>query len=503
MPVSENMRNAEHRAGSERGAALVIAIFSLMLISVVATSLILSAGTQTAIKANYKSATRAFYDAKAGLEEARGRLWANNPDSAAVLNCVFPGGQPMAPQQECYIINPASGETVDPFNQATTNPYADLEYKQEWGSPPVPGTPPIPSKSPKGAIAGPLFKWVRITATTEKSISPTFDSDADGVADITPLFVSGQNVVDSGKVGGTIPPGGAQLLTITSLAVTPLGSRRMVQYTVAPAALGAGFANFPSALTLDGNGVRFTGPSSSAGQPASTFKINGNDSSAPSGTTAGVAAIGYTNPNDASNVSSSAVPASNYLSPVGVLNVSSVTAPSIPSIPSVLQTPGGLDSLVQSITRGADLVLSPPSGTSADQTSLTAMSAANPMVVVVNGDFHLSHAGGSSFTGYGLLVVTGTLYYDPDASWNGIILVIGKGVFDGSQHGNGGQINGTVFVANTRDNSGNLLSNLGPASFKQTGGGNGIQYSRQLIASTEALMTYQVLSFREIQQTTP
>jgi hypothetical protein len=95
------------------------------------------------------------------------------------------------------------------------------------------------------------------------------------------------------------------------------------------------------------------------------------------------------------------------------------------------------------------------------------------------------------------------LYYDADASWNGIILVIGKGVFDGSQHGNGGQINGTVFVANTRDNSGNLLSNLGPASFKQTGGGNGIQYSRQLIASTEALMTYQVLSFREIQQTTP
>src|SRR6266478_8064060 len=96
MPVSENMRNAEHRAGSQQGAALVIAIFSLMLISVVATSLILSAGTQTAIKANYKSATRAFYDAKAGLEEARGRLWWPSPDSAAVLNCVFPGGVPMA-----------------------------------------------------------------------------------------------------------------------------------------------------------------------------------------------------------------------------------------------------------------------------------------------------------------------------------------------------------------------------------------------------------------------
>src|SRR3979490_1812587 len=153
MPVSENMRNTKHQVGSERGAALVIAIFSLMLISVVATSLILSAGTQTAIKSNYKSATRAFYDAKAGLEEARGRLWANNPDSVAVLNCVFPGGQPIVPQPARYIFNPAAGETVDPLNQTTTNPYADLEYQQEWGNPPPAGASLIPSKSPNGAIA--------------------------------------------------------------------------------------------------------------------------------------------------------------------------------------------------------------------------------------------------------------------------------------------------------------------------------------------------------------
>src|SRR5258707_8392702 len=105
MPVSENMRNAKHPVGSERGAALVIAIFSLMLISVVATSLILSAGRQTAIKSNYKAATRAFYDAKAGLEEARSLLWANNPNSAAVLNCVLAAGQPMAPQQAGFILN--------------------------------------------------------------------------------------------------------------------------------------------------------------------------------------------------------------------------------------------------------------------------------------------------------------------------------------------------------------------------------------------------------------
>jgi len=497
MPVSENMRNAKCRTGSERGAALVIAIFSLMLISVVATSLILSAGTQTAIKSNYKSATRAFYDAKAGLEEARGRLWWPSPPTLnAVTDCVFPGGGTMAPAQACYIVNPANGENVDPRNQASTNIYADLEYQQEWGGPPPPGATLIPSKSPNGAIAGPLYKWVRITATTEKSISPTFDSDADGVADITPLFLSGPNVLDSGsKFGGVIPPGAAQVLTITSLAVTPLGSRRMVQYTVAPAALSAAFARFPSALTLNGNGVSYTGPSGTQPGHGGDFQINGNDSNAPSGTASGVPAIGFTNSNDASSVATSAVPSAKYLSPTGVPNVDVVT------LPPALQTPSGLDALVLSITQNADLVLTPSHGNALDQRSLPSnMSASNPMVIVVNGDFNLHGYG----TGYGLLVVTGTLDYDPDASWNGIILVIGEGTFTSSKAGVG-SINGAVFVAQTHDGGGNLLPdpNVGYSSFTQTGGGSGIRYSPNWIRAAEGLMPYQVLSFREIQQTTP
>jgi len=471
-----------------------------MLISVVATSLILSAGTQTAIKSNYKSATRAFYDGKAGLEEARGRLWANNPDSAAVLNCVFPGGQPMPPLQACYIINPAAGETVDPINQATTNPYADLEYQQEWGGPPPAGASLIQSKSTMGAIAGPLYKWVRITARTEQSAK--FDSDGDNSLEFTPLFLSGPNVIDSGNT--TPPPGAAQVLTITSLAVTPAGSRRMVQYTVAPAALSAAFGSFPSALTLDGNGVSYTGPSGTQHEHGAEFQINGNDSSAPSGTASGVPAIGFTNSNDASSIATSAAPTSKYLSPAGMQNVGVVT------LPPALQTPSGLESLVLNITQNADLVLTSPHGNALDQRSLPppcssppstpCMSASSPAVIVVNGDFNLHGSG----TGYGLLLVTGTLDYDPDASWNGVILVIGEGTFTSSKAGDG-SINGAVFVAQTRDGSGNPLPdpNVGYSSYTQAGGGLGIQYSSSWVKTAEALMPYQVLSFREIQQTTP
>jgi hypothetical protein len=489
MPLNENTRNAKRRAGSEQGAALVIAIFSLMLISVVATSLILTSDTQTAVKSNYKSAMRAFYDAKAGLEEARGRLWAKNPDSAALLNCVFPGNVAIGPGQACYIINPANGEIVDPINPA--NAYADLEFQQEWGSAPVGAT--IPSKSTMGAIAGPLYKWVRITVKTEKSAK--FDSDADGLIDVTPLFLSGPNVVDSGSPGVTTPPGAAQVLTITSLAVTPAGSRRMVQYTVAPASLSAAFASFPSALTLDGNGVSYTGPTGTQNGHGGDFQINGNDINAPNGTSSGVPAIGFTNSNDASSVASSAVPSAKYLSPAGVSNVGAVT------LPPALQTPSGLENLVLSITQNADLVLTAPRGSALDQRSLpNNMSATNPMVIVVNGDFNL-HGNG---TGYGVLVVTGTLDYDPDASWNGIILVIGQGTFTSSKAGEGA-INGAVFVAQTRDASGNPLPdpNVGYSSFTQTGGGVGIRYSTSWVKAAEALMPYQVLSFREIQQTTP
>ncbi len=498
--MRERRRLLKSRARSERGVAIVIAIFTLMLISVVATALVLMAGTESAIKGNYKSAMHAFYDAKAGLEEGRGRLWAGSPNSVA--SCVFPApGKMMPVTRVCYIVNPSSNEVVNPLDLSATNPYADTEYRQEWGvavtdatvqvqQPFITSTSVIPKAGVGGTdIAGPLYKWVRITPRTE--FSGNIDVDGiNGKDNLNPLFYDGTQQLLS---NGNPVPGAGQVLTVTALAMTPYGSRRMVQYTVAPdPAFAAAFPTFPSALTLDGTGVQFKGSSGgNQGSGNGNFQINGNDSDA-SGTPTGIPAIGYTNSNDGPGISTAAVPSNNYLSPqnppVGVVTLS-----------PMLQTPSGLDSLVQSITQNADSVLNPPSGTAADQTSLpSAMSAQNPMIVVVNGDFNLHGHG----TGYGLLLVTGTLDYDPDASWNGVILVIGRGIFTSSKLGVG-VINGAVFVAQTRDSTGNLLSDpsLMHSSFTQTGGGNGIHYSSNSVKAVQALMTYQVLSFREIDQT--
>lgn len=506
------------RKRSERGVALVLAIFTLMLISVIGTTLILTAGTASAIKANYKSSMQALYDAKAGLEEGRSRLWQFHTDTAGHLDtintnpgspdkaCVFPNPtSPTMPlNQVCYIVNPdqTTGESVDPTS--STNKYADTEWALEFPGQTPNFSPLVMSDSPltNPSLGGPSYKWVRITPATEQSLN-IHVSGQSGLDTTDPLYYGvcpgcnpawGLHQFVWTQVGPA--PNASQVLTITALAKTPSGGfsgTRLLQYAVAqvPNPLGLMLANggvpptlnqiFPAALTLDGNGVTYAGGAAINGQDSST--------SAPAGS--GVQAIAYTNSSDqVPNCGTSCQSATNPAAPV----VGTVT------LPEQMQTPGGLDQLVNTITQDASVVLTGP----ADQSSLpSGMSATNPMIVVVNGDFHLTHANGASaFTGYGLLLVTGTLSYDPDDSWNGVILVIGKGVFNGSQNGRNGQINGAVLVANTRDSSGNLLpanGPLGPASFNGTGGGNGIRYNSNLVNGIQSMTPYQVLSFREIQ----
>src|SRR5215831_1521889 len=58
----------------EDGIALLMAIFVLLVISVVAISMIVASGTETALAGNYRNAGNAYYAAVAGLEEGRGRM---------------------------------------------------------------------------------------------------------------------------------------------------------------------------------------------------------------------------------------------------------------------------------------------------------------------------------------------------------------------------------------------------------------------------------------------
>jgi len=128
------------------------------------------------------------------------------------------------------------------------------------------------------------------------------------------------------------------------------------------------------------------------------------------------------------------------------------------------------------------------------------MSSANPLTVVVNGNLDISNW---SNDGYGLLLVIGKFTYDPDTTWDGIILVIGQGTVDGS-HSQNKQINGAMLVAKTRNPAGSLLPdpNLGGASVVFNDGmqGYGIRYSSCWIQKAQPKGKYKILSFREISQ---
>jgi hypothetical protein len=178
------------------------------------------------------------------------------------------------------------------------------------------------------------------------------------------------------------------------------------------------------------------------------------------------------------------------------------------SFPTTLQNPAQLDALIQTIAQSADVVLTPtPSGTApylgtatgSDLTPL-GMTSSNPLTVVINGNLDISNW---SNDGYGLLVVTGTFTYDPDTTWDGIILVVGQGIVNGT-HMQYKQINGAVLVAKTRDGNNNVLtgSNLGGASmiFNSSMQGNGIRYSNCWIQKVLPTSDYKVLSFHEITQ---
>ncbi len=105
------------------------------------------------------------------------------------------------------------------------------------------------------------------------------------------------------------------------------------------------------------------------------------------------------------------------------------------------------------------------SSTPVNNPSINLGTAANPTISVVNGNFSMGPS-----TGYGILVVTGTLTFSGNYAWNGLILVIGNGASVMSGGGNG-QVVDAVYVANTANNT---FSS--PDVNWNGGGGNGIQY---------------------------
>lgn len=305
-------------------------------------------------------------------------------------------------------------------------------------------------------------------ATDEGVLSINITNPGSGYSQANPPTVkitggggSGATATASvGAAGNTM--GGVYLLT--ALAVTPSGSRAMTQMEIG--------VIYTSSYTFGiGGALTVIGPNPSFGTPHSqNFQMIGTDcptcAPVPSGcnTTAGpsIDAIGIDDPTNATNPSAVQTIVGDLAKPNNYIGTNS--APDVVNANLGNPTAAQLNEFVAQIASAATNVYGSPTST-VNNPSINLGTAANPPINVVYGNYSM----GSS-TGYGILVVTGTLTFSGNYSWDGMILVIGNGASIMSGGGNG-QIVGGIYVANT---SGNTFGS--PSVSWNGGGGNGIQY---------------------------
>ena len=483
---------------AERGVALVAVMLTLLLVTAIAAGIIILANTETSMSANFKDEQKAYFGAKAGIEEVRDRLRAGN-SYTITYPTTLPGNGTTG---VLYVLNPLNSETVAPWN--SSNKYVDDEICNEnYSGSSLTCTANSTGKTlPSGTYyssttANSTFaptsgavldwKWVRVTLKQNNSFGTGYYVNGSSAA-TSQVYWNGNSECLTSSVACTpaLP-----VYVMTALAVTASGSRRMVQMEAAQDTL-----NFsaPSALTLDGSGDTFTGANSN------NYQVSGNDVGGCGGSATGtsVPAVGVPSGDTTdktsiisqidSTVNNNTGKESNY-------HGSGSTTPDVEtvSLPSDMSSVSALQQYVSQLKNDVTQpVLNCPSGCTG--LSNPGSLPNNPQIIYVNGDLTVT----GSTTGGGILVVSGNLTFKGTAEWDGLVLVVGKGNFqmDGTN-----TFKGAVVVADTVNSLGGTLSVLGGAHGVVAGGGNnngGIFYSASCLNSGTKLTTYHSVSFREL-----
>jgi hypothetical protein len=241
-------RKTKHRKSHpERGVALLFALFTLLLLSAIAASLMFMTNTESAVNTNYRSERVSAFAAKAGMEEVRDRMPTLN--TAAKL----PTTLPPAAGSVLYVLNEgAAPGTVKPW--VAGNTYMDDEMCHDFavvqGQQPAPDvrctTPPSTAYLVAGTLAAPVtsnypwagtsaalsYKWVRVTLKQSNSVQlyPVNGATATQVC----WNGSTEVLLNGAATCQTMSPSTNPVYMITSLAANASGStRRMVQTEVA------------------------------------------------------------------------------------------------------------------------------------------------------------------------------------------------------------------------------------------------------------------------------
>jgi Tfp pilus assembly protein PilX len=314
---------------------------------------------------------------------------------------------------------------------------------------------------------------------------------------------------DPNDAGGTVADSNNKVL-LTSTATGPNNTKAVVEIGVSlpppPSSTPMSFPTNPGTISLLGNSASFIGGNSNA------KSMNGDDqcgaaSSLPvvsvsaAGSLAGVqSSINGTKPGTYhTRVNGVSVNATTNMNDIA----KTMTAGQMNSAGYDLNSAASLNNLVNNI-QGLPQAVTVADGTSSSDVPGGIGTAANQKIIVANGDFSLG--GGAS--GFGILVVKGTLTFSGNINWTGIIMVIGDGIMVRNGGGNG-TISGAIWVANTSGPDGapgTADDAMGAAVLNTSGGGaSNIQYCSSAVANALSLTasspTYAPLivkSFRQV-----
>jgi len=523
MPMRLGLRPKPSQ--EESGIALVIVIIALLLITAVAAGMIILSNSEINVDNNYRDSQVALFAAKAGLQEARDRMLQGNANPITLPTVLPLGAGVYATYLTATGVQPWSSSGTVSTLVGKASVY-DSEFLNEMGLGSFPTgfyTNAAINTNYSGPTANPLpYQWVRINQKIDRSAytsgTPYYvDGQAAHATKQVMYDSTSQSECVAGSASGPCFTNSSTLspvYEITSFAVTPNGTRRMLQNEVAAVTFNL---NLNASLSIPGTVGTFQ-----AGNSAN-YGINGVDGS---GSAAPAVPGCTTNPNN--KVLGVGVASTSNITTVdgGIPNKDKNNYPGscgsnpcvgVTSLPGALSGPGVWNSQTLPLIQQNSNVCIVPSAGAAKNTSCPnpvvktgsggtyswsditgAMPGGswtnqtdNPQVIYVDGNLDIS-----AQTGSGILVVTGNLQYDGNSGWNGIILVVGDGTttyFDVNGGGHG-QFNGAIFLATANG------SNWGTADFNiNGGGGSGIYYNSCWINNAQRPVTYLLLSSKEIE----
>src|SRR4051794_38142517 len=265
---------------NERGMALMVALFALLLLSGIGLCMVLASTTETRIDANYGGGLRSYYATHSGLEEVRDRIsYPISATSPTGLANFLPKDIAGNPGGVLYVLNPDGSETVDPTDP--TSPYFDVQLCHDYNSgvtvrdskcTAVPATTDpatdwkatqyaAPPASPAVVPAG--YKWVRINMKTNRIAAPYF-VDQIGAPATLDTRVCWDGETEQLSPGGACDANGMQsVYMLTSLAMVQ-GTRNLLRAEVVGPSIRP-----PGAITIE------VGSSTSPSPIPASFNVPG------------------------------------------------------------------------------------------------------------------------------------------------------------------------------------------------------------------------------------